>query len=286
MRSGDAWLIAAGTGLASAETTRHAVRWVAEHGVAPTPLLARIEEIADTDEIVPLFGLALLFASFPAQHATVPLSFGMWLLVTAGVGILLGATCTMLISSMSDPADAWSVLLGAALLGTGIAWRLDVSPLTVMFVMGIVLSLVSRHAQELRSMLARTESPVLLPTLLLGGALIRFDLYGVGWLIGAALLARTLVRWLLGYILAWTGSLAGRERGLLGLGMSSTGSVTMLVGMAFAFRFPGSVGDAVLVSAACMTALGEVLGPTGLRRALIPSEPPPPTAGGEAVTAP
>jgi hypothetical protein len=192
----------------------------------------------------------------------------------------------MLISSMSDPADAWSVLLGAALLGTGIAWRLDVSPLTVMFVMGIVLSLVSRHAQELRSMLARTESPVLLPTLLLGGALIRFDLYGVGWLIGAALLARTLVRWLLGYILAWTGSLAGRERGLLGLGMSSTGSVTMLVGMAFAFRFPGSVGDAVLVSAACMTALGEVLGPTGLRRALIPSEPPPPTAGGEAVTAP
>jgi Kef-type K+ transport system membrane component KefB len=278
-------LIAAGSGLASAETTRHAVRWVAEHGVGPTPLLERIEEIADTDEIVPLFGLALLFASLPAQ-TSVPVSFSMWLLVTAIVGILLGATCAMLISSMSDPADAWGVLLGAALLGTGIAWRLDVSPLTVMFVMGIVLSLMSRHAHELRGMLMRTESPVLLPTLLLGGALIRFDVIGVGWLIGAALLARTLVRWILGYLLGWSAKLAPRERGLLGFGMSSSGSVTMLIGMAFAYRFPGPIGDPVLVSAACMTALGEVLGPTGLRRALAGSASPPAAAGGEAATAP
>jgi Kef-type K+ transport system membrane component KefB len=286
MRSADAWLIAAGSGLASAETTRHAVRWVAEHGVATTPLLARIEEIADTDEIVPLFGLALLFATLSAQQTSVALPFSMWLLVTAGLGLLLGVTCTMLISSLGDPADAWSVLLGAALLGTGIAWRLDVSPLTVMFVMGIVLSLASRHAPQLRGMLMRTESPVLLPTLLLGGALVRFDLPGVGWLIGAALLARTLVRWLLGYLLGWTAGLPSRQRGLLGLGMSSTGSVTMLIGMAFAFRFRGAIGDTVLVSAACMTAFGELLGPTGLRRALAGSEPPPAAADEQGVTAP
>jgi Kef-type K+ transport system membrane component KefB len=179
------------------------------------------------------------------------------------------------------------VLLGAALLGTGIAWRLDVSPLTVMFVMGIVLSVVSRHAHELRAMLMRSESPVLLPTLLLGGALLRFDLAGVGWLIGAALFARTFVRWVLGYVLGWTSGLAAGDRSLLGFGMSSSGSVTMLVGMAFAFRFPGPIGNAVLVSAACMTALGELLGPTGLRRALAGSEPPPPpAAGGEVVAAP
>ncbi|HKU42954.1 MAG TPA: potassium transporter Kef [Polyangiales bacterium] len=287
MTAKDAWLVAAGSGLASAETTRHAVRWVAEHGIGPSPLLARIEEIADTDEVVPLLGLALLFASLPTPQTTLPMTFEMWLLVTAGLGLVLGSTCVMLIASLGDPADAWSVLLGAALLGTGIAWRLDVSPLTVMFLMGIVLSLLSRHAGELRATLARTESPVLLPTLLLGGALLRFDLPGVGWLIAAALLGRTLVRWLLGYVLGWSAGLKGRERRLLGFGMSSSGSVTMLIGMAFVFRFPGPIGDTVLASAACMTALGELLGPTGLRRALAGSEPPPPAAASEeAVPAP
>lgn len=280
----ESWLIAAGIGLAAAETTRHAVRWVAEHGVGPSALLSRIEEIADTDEIVPLLGLALLFASLPSPATSVPLTLPVWLLVTAGLGLILGVTCSMLISGMREAADAWSLLLGAALLGTGIAHRLGVSPLTVMFLMGITLSLSSRHARELRTTLERTEPPVLLPTLLLGGTLVRFDVPGVGWLIGAALIARTFARSLVGTSLGLAAGLPRRERFMLGLGMSSTGIVTMLIGLAFAFRFPGIVGSAVLGCAACMTAFGEVLGPTGLRRALRASSIPPPPPAAEATS--
>lgn len=278
-----AWVIAAGLGLCSAETTRHVVRWVGEHGVSESSLLSRIEEIADTDEIVPLFGLAGLFASLPSVSTNIQLSFGIWLAVTAGLGIVLGTTCAMLIAGQRDGSDAWSVLLGAALLGTGIAWRLDISPLTVMFVMGIVLGMLSRHALALREMLTKTESPVLLPTLLLGGALVRFEAPGLGWIIAAALLARTLIRGLLGYLLGWANGLDNRQRTLLGFGMSSSGAVTMLIGLAFGFRFPGPVGNTVLSAAACMTALGELLGPSGLRRALVRSEPPPPPAATDEV---
>jgi hypothetical protein len=282
-----AFLIAAGIGLASAETTRHVVRWVGEHGVGQSAILSRIEEIADTDEIVPLFGLAILFALLPANTASVTLPFGAWLAVTAALGIGLGATCAMLISAQRAGVEAWIVLLGAALLGTGIAWRLDISPLTVMFVMGIVLGLLSRHALALREMLTRTESPVLLPTLLLGGALVRFEAPGLGWIVAGALVMRTCIRWLLGFFFGWANHLGGRQRALLGFGMSSTGAVTMLIGLAFGFRFPGAVGNTVLCTAACMTALGELLGPSGLRRALMRSEPPPPTAANtEVVVAP
>jgi hypothetical protein len=277
-----AWIIATGIGLSSSETTRHVVRWVAEHGAGHSNILTRIEEIADTDEIVPLLGLAVLFASLPNTTGNVQLSFSVWLAVTGVLGIVLGATCAMLISSQ-QPADAWSVLLGAALLGTGIAWRLDISPLTVMFVMGIVISLLSRHALALREMLNRTESPVLLPTLLLGGALVRFDAPGLGWLIAAALVTRTIARGVLGYVLGWANGLDRGSRSLLGFGMSSSGAVTMLIGLAFCFRFPGPIGNAVLSTAACMTALGELLGPSGLRRALVRSEPPPPAAAEDAV---
>jgi hypothetical protein len=60
----------------------------------------------------------------------------------------------------------------------------------------------------------------------------------------------------------------------------------MLIGLAFGFRFPGPVGNTVLSAAACMTALGELLGPSGLRRALVHSEPPPPSAATEVVVSP
>jgi hypothetical protein len=281
-----AWLIAAGLGLCSAETTRHVVRWVSEHGAARSDLLQRIEEIADTDEIVPLVGLAVLFATLPAANTIVPLSTGAWLGVTAGLGLGLGVTCAMLVAGQHDGNEAWTVLLGAALLGTGIAWRLDLSPLTVMFVMGISLGLLSRHGRALREMLAKTESPVLLPTLLLGGALVRFEAPGIGWIIATALLSRTFIRGVLGFFLGWTNGLTLRQRTSLGFGMSSTGATTMLIGLAFGFRFPGQIGNTVLCTAACMTALGELLGPSGLRRALGRSEPPPPAASEEAVVSP
>lgn len=268
-------MIAAGIGLAASETTRLAVRWATEHGVVPSALLSRIEEIAETDEIVPLVGVAVLFALVPSPGAAVPLSLPTWLLVTATLGLVLGTTCAMLLSSVHEAAEAWSVLLGAALLGAGIAWRLGVSPLTVMFVMGVTLCLLSRHGAELRRMLINTEPPVLLPMMLLGGALVRFDAPGIGWVIATALLARTLVRWLLGYSLGFAARLAHRERALLGLGMSSSGAVTMLIGLAFGFRFPGPIGSTVLCTAACMAAFGELLGPSGLRRALTPGEPSP-----------
>jgi hypothetical protein len=46
----------------------------------------------------------------------------------------------------------------------------------------------------------------------------------------------------------------------------------VLVGLTFAFRFPGALGDLVLTVASCCAVVGDVLGPLGLRRALVPAE--------------
>jgi hypothetical protein len=46
------------------------------------------------------------------------------------------------------------------------------------------------------------------------------------------------------------------------------GPTSMCIGLAFALRFPGAVGETVLVCAAAATVLGEVLSPFGLRSAL------------------
>jgi Kef-type K+ transport system membrane component KefB len=279
MPEADARVVASGIGLAGCESARQGVRWVVERGASPGPLLSLLEEVADTDEIVPLLGLAALFAGVPSPLAQAPISYEGWLLVTLGLGLVLGLTSIMLLSGLRAASDAWSVLLGAALLGTGIAWRLSLSPLTTLFVMGVCVSLGSRHAAELRPLLARTEPGVLLPALLLAGALVRLpSSQDALWIIAAAVASRIVVRVLLGYLLARVANAAPRQRWPFGLGLSCTGTVSVLVGLTYAFRFPGALGELVLTVAAISGVLGDLLGSSALRVALAPPPIPEPAS--------
>jgi len=51
-------------------------------------------------------------------------------------------------------------------------------------------------------------------------------------------------------------------------GLLACGPSSMSIGLAFALRFPGRIGDTVLVCAAAATLLGELVAPVGLRAAL------------------
>ena len=115
-------------------------------------------------------------------------------------------------------------------------------------------------------MVLPAEFPLRLPALMLAGA--RIDVAQVpflGWLIpvvlGARLVAKTLV--------AGCGALLSpplrRTGPALIPGLMACGPTSMCIGLAFALRFPGRVGETVLVSAAAATVLGEVLSPLGLR---------------------
>jgi hypothetical protein len=266
---GDATLIAAGVALCSCETARYAVRWAAAHTPAQGPIHDLLEDMADSDELVPLLGVGAVFAFAPSSQSILQLAAPIWLAIAAGLGSSLALLCAMLLRSMHRARDAWPVLVGAALLGTGVAWRVALSPLTVMFVMGVTLSLASRHAPILRRMLARTEPAVLVPTLLLAGAFVRFQwAWGFLLVIGSALLARLLVRSLLGSLIGRAVGLARPARVSLSIGLWSTGALTTLVALAFAFRFEGRVGELVLAFAFCTSVLGELLGPSALARAL------------------
>jgi len=266
----DAQLMALGIGLAGCETTRQSARWVLDRGIAPTRLLTLLEELAVTDEVVPLLGLSCFFALAPPPVTLVSISHGGWFLLTLLLGAVLGLTSALLVSGFSAAEAAWGVLLGAALLGTGIAWRLSLSPLTTLFVMGVCLSLGSRHAAELRPLLARTGPGVLLPALLLTGALLRLP-YDEGHLYVsfAAVVVRIAARVLLGRGLAQATRAEPQQRWPFGFAMCCTGSVSVLVGLSFALYFPGPVGDVVLSTAVINGVLGDVLGIIGMRQTFL-----------------
>jgi hypothetical protein len=262
-------LLAGGIGAACSETTRHAVRWVIERQGARGPLADRLNELAHADDLLPLLAVAVLFALEPTRSVAVRLPLRDWPAMTVGLGLLLGAGAALLLRSELLQEDAWGLLFGVSLIGIGASARLALSTLTASFFAGLAVSVLSRHGRELRAMVAPTERPVLLPALLLAGARLDFRATGgLAWIVAASIGARILAKIVIGWALAAASRPARKGGVLVGLSLLSSGALAMSIGLAFALRFPGRVGDTVLVVAVLSATVGEFVGPVRLRRTL------------------
>jgi hypothetical protein len=262
-------VVSAGIALAACETTRHAVTWVVARHSAEGPLMRFISDVTDSDDVVPILGMAVLFPLAAPPQVPMSLSWWTWAEITVGLGIVLGGTAAALLRSEPRASEGWGVILGAALLGTGIAWRLGLAPQATTFAIGLSLPALSRHGKELRAMLARTEQPVLLPTLLLAGADVAIDEpYRFAALVAVTLLARAVVRILMAPIFTRLMAAPTAASVLLGVGLMPSGALSIAAGLAFAGRFPGKVGDTILAAAVASALLGELVGPSSLKRAL------------------
>jgi len=262
-------LLAGGIGAACAETTRYAVRWVVERHGARGPLADRLNELAHADDLLPLFAVAVLFALEPTRSVAVQAPLRDWPALTVGMGALLGAGAALLMRSELRTEDASGLLFGVALIGIGASARLGLSTLTVSFFAGLAASVLSRHGRELRAMVAPTERPVLLPALLLAGARLDFRASdALPWIAAAAIVARIVAKVVIGWAVAAAAPPARKGGVLVGLSLLSSGALSMSIGLVFALRFPGAVGDTVLVVAVLSATVGEFVGPVRLRRTL------------------
>jgi hypothetical protein len=278
----DALLLAGALAVACAETTRHTVRWVVERHGARGRLANLLTELSHADDAIPLLGLAVLFA---AAQRDVELALHMpaigWMGVTVALGFVLGAVSALLLGAKFRVHTTWGVLFGASLLAIGVATRLGLASLAVAFSMGVAMAMVSPHRGDLRAIVAPTERPVLLPALLLAGA--RVDLgvlrdRRVALVVAAAIAARVAGKLVSGILLRGTRA-ARSASSLVGLGLLSSGALSVSIGLAVALRFPGTFGDTVLVTAAIAAVFGEFVAPAALRRVLarageLPDAPP------------
>jgi hypothetical protein len=263
-------LLAGGAGAACSQTTRHAIRWIVDRHDGRGPLADRINELAHTDDFLPLVAVSILFALEPARDVAMKVPLRDWPAITIGLGLLMGAGAALLLRIEMPIEDTWAVLFGVSLIAIGTATRLAISTLTVCFFMGIAVSVLTAHRDELRGMVGPTERPVLLPALVLAGARIDFRASpALPWLAAADITGRIVAKIVTGWLLA-AGSRPARKAGpLVGLSLMSAGALAMCIGLAFALRFPGVVGDSVLVISALAATVGEFVGPIRLRRALL-----------------
>ncbi|MBI3200636.1 MAG: potassium transporter Kef [Myxococcales bacterium] len=268
LRGHDLLIACIGVGAVSCETTRYAVRWVVERYAATGPLSDLVADIADGDDVVPLLAITVAFTLDPTPGLTLALPFWGLSLATLGAGALLGALGSALLRVELRVTQTWGIVLGAALFGGGIASRIGSSGLGLCFVLGLALSLLAGRRDELRALVEPSEHSVILPVLVLAGAYVDFDAPAhLGLLIGVVLAARVAVKWTSGALLRL--SRGGRNAGpFLGFGLLPSGALAMAFGLAFALRFPGEVGQTVLIVALSVTLFGELFGPTALLFAL------------------
>jgi hypothetical protein len=258
-------LLAGGIGAAGAETTRHAVRWVSERHGAAGKLTRLLSDFAHSDDLVPLMAMALLFSLSPLPGMRVHLTPWAWVGVTVGLGVALGAMTAMHIGRELRVAQTWGVLVGMSVLGLGVAARLGMSMLTVLFFMGWTAAALSRHRVAIRAMVAPVERPIILPALVLAGAHVDFRaMPGLAAILVVAVAARIAAKLVFGALIA----LPCRASPALGAGLLSSGALSVGVGLAFAIRFPGPVGDTVLATAFVACIVGEIVGPLALRKVL------------------
>jgi hypothetical protein len=262
-------LVAGGAGLVACETTRYAVRWVTGRHGAEGPLSLLITEMSESDDLIPILGIAVLFPLIDPPPVASRLPLWGWLALTPVLGVLLGGTAAALLRAEPRASEGWGVIIGAALLGTGIASRLGLSPQAVTFCIGLSLSLSSRHRRDLRTMLSRSERAVLLPILILTGAETEVKNVGIALgIFGIVLVARFAARLVSAPILA---TLSGAPKSVvpaLALGLMPSGALSVTLGLALESRFRGIAGNAVLSLAFGLSVAGEIAGPVGLRRAL------------------
>ena len=263
------WIAAGGIGAACAETTRHAVRWVADRLKASGPVTDLLVDVADADDLGPFLACGALFTLQPPAGLRWAAHPGVLWAGQIALGVAIGLLTALLVSKRFRSRSLWGVLFGTSMVAIGLAVRADLAVLTVGFCMGLGLSAVSSHRQAIRAAVLPGESPLRLPALLLAGAWIDvgrvpFLAWVLPTVLGARLVAKALVA---GFAMLLSPPLR-RAGPPLVPGLMACGPNSMSIGLAFALRFPGRIGDTVLVCAAAATLLGELLAPLGLRAAL------------------
>lgn len=262
-------LLVGGVGAACAETTRHAILWLMQRHDANGKLSNLIAELAAADDLVPLLGMAVVFAMKPTAMALTSIPFWGWTAITAATGVALGGIAVALLGSDFRLIQSWSVLIGTSLLTVGMTSRVGLSPLFAAFVMGITIASISRHREEIIAMVAPSERPVLLPALLLAGAHVNFRSASyLPWIVGIAVVVRVIGKVGMGSLLRLVIPEARSSGRLFGFGLLSSGALAMSIGLAFALQFPGPIGDTVLAAAAVVTVFGEFVGPAAMRSSL------------------
>ena len=235
-----------------------------EIGGRLAPLLRAGTRLGDIAVIL-AFGLIFCWFHENAPQAT-DYPSSLWAWVTVLLGAALGFLFSLFLAGDESDNSRFLALVGIIAFASGGAYFLELSPLAINLIMGLVLVNTARGGQLLHSTLESTERPMTIVLLVFAGALwTPSPLVPTLITVVAFVAARTGAKWLASVIAAWGTSL----RKDLFRGLLAHGDVTLAMAVSFRLVFDGPAVDIAYSVVLGSIILNDLLAPRLLRGLLV-----------------
>jgi len=212
-----------------------------------------------------LFGIALSFFRAEGMAEGALVRGTAWLLITVGVGVLLGFLYHVFMALKLTANERLAMAVGMLVLAAGAASLLDVSPLFLSFVIGVVLANFADRQDKLFRLLAAAERPLFGFMLIVAAARWKvFDPTCI--LVGAWFVVIRTMSKIVGTKTAFAISGAGSRRArFFGLALMGQGGLAIAMALDFARRYPGPGADLLIGSMLVAFVINGALAPYMVR---------------------
>ena len=127
--------------------------------------------LAQLDELVGVIGLVFITAYFREGGGTWHLPDTAWVFVSLGLGVAIGVLIFAMVRVPSSNAEFLAVVLGGIAFASGLAGYLQLSPIAICFVAGVLVkNFPSDQREEIFKIIEHLERPVHLLFLIIAGA--------------------------------------------------------------------------------------------------------------------
>lgn len=221
------------------------------------------------DEILAIFFFGAIFCLFHPQQVDLPrqLAFTEWYVVSLVLGLVMGVVFHVFLGNEEDEDKLFLALVGIVVFASGTAHFLELSPLLVNLVLGMVLANTSRHGNRLLAVIRRTHRPIVLVLLVFAGALWRPVPAAALVLFVVYVAARLAGRFLGGWLGAT--SVGPELRRDLGRGLVGHGEVAVAMALNLRLVYEGALLDLVFTAVVLSVVLGELFSARFLKGLLI-----------------
>lgn len=224
-----------------------------------------------------LFGLIFCFFHIGQTQGIRTLTVTEWVAVSLGFGIVLGLLFYLFLGREESKSKLLVALLGIVVFASGVAYYLNLSPLFINLVLGIMLANTSKIRRHLIEILRSIEQPIVIVVLVLAGAAWNVAALPALWYVFAGLallylLLRTGGKQVGGYVTYATAEEPERFSSRIGAGLIAQGGVAVAMVVNYTQVYQNDFTTLVVTCVLVSVIASEFLSPRLARDMLVDAE--------------
>lgn len=261
------------TAAVSAPTALHVVK---QHYQAQGKISERLEFVIGLNQLLgmTLFGLIFCFLHVGETSGIRPLTTAEWAVVNIGFGIVLGILFYLFLGKEESKNLLLLALLGIVVFASGAAYYLNLSPIFINLVLGIMLANTSSIRHRLLEVLQSVEKPFYVVILVFAGAAWNLSALAERWPLfalcaGLYLLLRYWGKSFGGYAAYTTSENPEQLPRRIGLGLLSQGAVAVAMIVNYRQVYKNEFTDIAITCVLISVILYEFLSPKLTKNILV-----------------